>query len=65
MRRVLCAAMGEGDDKRPDGVRLLVVGSGKWTPEAVRVKSMVKNWKVEVRGYEVPECYWDFLRDYS
>lgn len=48
MRRVMCIATGDGDGRRPGGVRQLVIGRGKWEPEVARAKGMVKHWQAEV-----------------
>lgn len=42
MRRFMCTAMGHEEARRPDWVGLLVYGGGRWGPEVVRVKRLVK-----------------------
>lgn len=56
MRIVMCEAMGDAHSRRPDAVRLLADTKGKWEPERVRAKRMVKQWQKEVSGYEVPQA---------
>lgn len=51
MRRAMCTAMCDKEGRRPDAVRLLVVGAGKWDPEVVRAKRLVKHWQTEAAHY--------------
>lgn len=61
MRRVMCTAMGDNHGRRPDAVRFLVVGAGKWYPKVVRTKRMVKRWQKEAAHYTITPEYWDSL----
>lgn len=61
MWRVMGTAMGDAEGRRPDGVRLLFCGGGRWDPEVVRVKRLVKQWQAESDGDKVPKGYWDSL----
>lgn len=54
MRLIMCTAMRAAHGRRPDSVRLLVESAGKWEPELVRVKRVIKHWQNEVVGYDVP-----------
>lgn len=53
IRRVMCTAMGDKGGRRPDAVRLLVVGAGKWGPEVVRAKRLVTHWQMEAQHYHI------------
>lgn len=45
---------GGGTPYRPNGIRLLTSGGGRWDPEFVRAKRMVQQWHAEHGGYWVP-----------
>lgn len=62
MRRVMCAAIGDGNGRRPDRVRLLVIGGGKREPEVARAKLMVQHGQAEVEGFAIPEDNWTSLK---
>lgn len=60
-RRAMCTAMGDKEGRRPAAVRLLVVGAGKWGPEVVRAKRIVKHWHKEAAKYCITDEYWETL----
>lgn len=57
LHRVMCTAMGDKEGRRPDAVRLLVFGAGKWDPEVARAKRLVKHWQKEGPHYAIPDDY--------
>lgn len=59
MRRVMCTAMGDAQGRTPNSVRLPAESGGKWEPDPVRIKRIVKHGQNEVAVYEVPTGYWD------
>lgn len=65
MRCIMCGAMGDGHNRRPEAVRLLAESRGKWDPELVRAKRMVKHWQNKYTEYTVPQEYWDTLQSTS
>lgn len=54
--------MGDEQGWRPDGIRLLAEHTGKWEPELVRIKRMVKHWQAEDRQYKGSEAYREQLQ---
>lgn len=65
MRRVICIANGDAEGRRSDGVRLLVIGAGKWDPEVVRMKRLVRHWQKEALHYDIVTEHWELIRDAS
>lgn len=39
--------------RRPDAVRLLIVVAGKWDPEVVRSRRLVKHWQKEAAHHNI------------
>lgn len=62
MRRIMCTAMDDEHGRRPDSIRLLAERKGKWEPEIVRIKRMIKHWQSEERQYHIPQAYWEQLQ---
>lgn len=63
MRRVMCTALGDKEDRRPDSGRLFVVGAGEWDPEVARAKRLVKHWQKEANHHDRIPDYWDSLAE--
>lgn len=53
--------MGDAAGRLPDSVRLLVAGGGKWDPEVVRLKRLVKRWQREAEVYDIADAHWESL----
>lgn len=61
MLRVVCTTMVDAEGRRPDSVRLVVVGGGKWDPEVFRMRRLVKRWQKETVMYAIADAHWESL----